>query len=398
MHKKKIAAIILILVFVFNGVAYGKTNKTSKTSKTSKRPVIQDVFAIAPGAPDIVAKGAVLIDASSGQVLYSLNQNVPLPPASTTKVLTGILALEKLNPNDTVTVSADAAKVEGTRIGLFEGEKVKVNDLVYALLMNSANDAAIALAEKVSGSTEKFALLMNDKARQLGAKNSNFVNPNGLPNPKHYTTAYDLAMITRYAMQNPTFRKIVATSSYEIQREKSDAQRNLFNHNKLIQPRSIYRYPGATGVKTGYTIQARQCIVASAQREGREYIAVVLGAEAIWNEPTKLLNYGFNNFHSVDVNIPGEFVQAVSVKNSSEKAELVTEKKFSFSLPIGVNTVPSRKIVLSTKVEAPVKAGTKMGQIEYYYKGQKIGSVNLVSKNHAGNDKCYIRSDHHFLL
>lgn len=383
MHKKKIAAILLILIFAFNGVAYGKTNKISK------KLVIQDTFAMAPGAPDIKAKGAVLIDASSGQVLYGLDQNTPLLPASTTKILTGILAIEKLNLNDTITVSAKAAKVEGTRIGLFEGEKVKVSDLIYALLMNSANDAAIALAEKISGDTDNFALLMNEKARKLGAKNSNFVNPNGLPDPNHHTSAYDLAMITRYAMQNPTFRKVVATSSYEIQREKPDAQKNLFNHNKLVQPNSIYRYPGATGVKTGYTIQARQCIVASAKRDGREYIAVVLGAEAIWQEPTKLLNYGFNNFHSIDVNIPGEFVQVISVKNGTEKAELITEKKFSFSLPSGVNTVPSRKVILSTGVEAPVKAGTKLGRVEYYYKGQKIGSVNLVSKNNVKAKKIF---------
>lgn len=376
MRKIKIIALFLIALYVFPSNAWGVTN-TNNNSKEIK----QDVVSMAPGSPDIKAKGAILMDASSGQVLYGLNQDAPWYPASTTKILTGIIAIEKSDLNDIVTISDNAVRVDGTHIGLEAGEKMKMKDLLYALLLNSSNDSAVAIAEHISGSTDKFAKLMNDKAKEIGAKNSNFVNPNGLPNLKHFTTAYDLALITRYAMTNPTFRQIVSTATYEIHREKPNAQKYLSNHNKMIQPFSFYRYPGATGVKTGYTIQARQCIVASAKRDNREYIVVVLGSEILFEQPRALLDYAFKNFHSVDVVQAGEFVKSVAVKNSKEQVNLITNKGFTFSLPINENKVPDKKIIINSGIKAPIKAKQKLGRIDYYYKGLKVGSVDLLAQN-----------------
>ena len=194
----------------------------------------------------ISAKSAVLIDGVSGRVLYEHNSYEKLPMASTTKIMTGLLACESGKLNNTVKVSAFASGTEGSSLWLKIGEKLTLEELTYGLMLKSGNDAAVAIAEYLGGSIDAFALLMNKRAREIGAKNTNFVNPHGLDADGHYTTAYDLALIAREAMKNDKFREIVSTKTYSILMEGEKWDRALKNHNKLL-----WQYEGCTGIKTG---------------------------------------------------------------------------------------------------------------------------------------------------
>ncbi|NLM97262.1 MAG: D-alanyl-D-alanine carboxypeptidase, partial [Halanaerobiaceae bacterium] len=225
----------------------------------------------ADGLPAVSAKCAVVLDMETGQVLYNKNMSIKAFPASLTKILTTIIALEEGDINDIVKVSRRAAYQEGSSIYLQEGEEIKLEDLLYGVMLSSGNDASVAVAEHISGSIDEFALLMNEKAKEIGALNSNFKNPNGLPDPDHYSTAYDLAVIMRYAMKNKIFRTISGTKNRTISWAGNDWGRGLRNHNKLL-----WLYDDITGGKTGFTKAAGRCLAASAERNGREVIAVVL--------------------------------------------------------------------------------------------------------------------------
>ena len=215
--------------------------------------------------PELVGEAAALIDSRNEQLLFEKNSNKRMYPASTTKILTAIIALERGNLEDIVSIPRVACNIEGSAIGLQEEEKITLEDLLYALMLNSGNDTAVAIACHIGGSVEEFARMMNELAVRIGAENSNFKNPNGLPDPDHYTTARDMALIAHYAMQNPEFRKIVSTRSATIQRGVPDAQIYLENSNKLL-----WNYDGTIGIKTGYTNDARQCLVSAAARQDRK--------------------------------------------------------------------------------------------------------------------------------
>ena len=241
---------------------------------------------LARGLPQLSARSAVLIDVETGQVLYNKHMHLKSFPASLTKVLTTIIALEEGNPQELVKVSRRAAYQEGSSIYLQEGEKIKLLDLLYGVMLASGNDAAVAVAEHIAGSIEDFAVMMNAKAREMGALNSNFINPSGLPDPDHYSTAYDLAMIMRYALKNGIFREITATRNKTIPWADNDWGRGLRNHNKLL-----WQYDDITGGRPAYRAAGR-CLVASAKREGREVVAVILNAPDDWLDVRRLLDYG----------------------------------------------------------------------------------------------------------
>lgn len=207
----------------------------------------------------VTARAVVLMDATTGKILYSRNSYAIMEPASTTKIMTGILAIEKGNLNQTVTVSRRAAEQSGTAMNLRVKEHRTIQELLYGLLLVSGNDAAVAVAESVSGSEENFVTLMNAKARAVGMKYTKFKNPSGLPALNHYTTAIDMAKLARYAMQNRLFAQIVSTKSTTVSHREGGPVRKLINHNKLL-----WRYPYTTGIKTGYTRNAGKCLVASA--------------------------------------------------------------------------------------------------------------------------------------
>lgn len=329
-----------------------------------------------PTPPQIVGKAGVLIDMASGAVLYDKNMLQQLPPASTTKVLTGIIALEKGNLDDMVTASKEAEMTEPSSIFLLEGEQVKLEDLVWALMLNSANDAAVAIAEHLGGSVEGFSKIMNSSARAFGAKNSNFVNPNGLPDENHLTTAYDLAMIARHAMQNERFREIVAAPKKTIERQRPDGIKHLFNHNKLLK-----RYEGATGIKTGYTIKAQQCLIASAKRGDQEFIAVVLGSQGsnIWTDASSLLDYGFENFASSVLMRDGEKLAPVNIKGGTRELKVVASRGFAISHLKGQAITPEKEIAVNSNLEAPIQAGKVVGKVTFKMGNEPIGTIDLVA-------------------
>ena len=237
------------------------------------------------------------MDANTGKVLYQKDADLRLPPASTTKVLTAILTLESSRKlKDMLTVSKADTRVPASKLYLRPGQTISIQDLLYALLLSSANDASLVLAEGVGGTVDRFAELMTNKAHDLGAVNSHFSNPHGLTAPDHYSTARDLAILFRYAMKNPTFREIVQTrissvSSSSVVRKKVVARRiSVRNHNRLL-----WNFDGAIGGKTGYTVAAQKCFVGAVQRNGVTLIVSILGARDQWGDTKRLLEYGFDN-------------------------------------------------------------------------------------------------------
>jgi D-alanyl-D-alanine carboxypeptidase len=238
-------------------------------------------------SPDVNSVAAILINADNGTILYSKNSSREMAPASTTKIMTAILAIEKADLDSKIVVSRNAASKPETSMHLHKGEKVTLKNLLYGLLLSSGNDAATAIAEFISGSEEKFAKLMTQKAREIGMKDTQFKNASGLPALNHYTTAYDLAVLARYALNNSVFAGIVQTKTAQITDEQSNY--NLVNHNKLL-----WRYQFATGIKTGYTQKAGNCLVASANHDGVNLISVVLKSRSTYQDSIKLFENGFN--------------------------------------------------------------------------------------------------------
>ena len=249
--------------------------------------------------PAVSADSVVLMDATTGKILYEKNKNTAYPPASTTKIMTVLLVLENGNLEDMVTVSKNAENADGSKIYLFEGEKISVKELLYGLILASANDCAIALAEHISGSTEEFANLMNEKAKSLGAKNTNFVNPNGLYDINHKTSAYDLALIMQELTKHTEYKEIATTPSYIMApTNKSVEKRPLWNGNRLIHSGDSYYYQGCEGGKTGYTVQSKHSYIAVASRNGQKLIVSLIhdSAKTFFSDSRKLFDYGFKNF------------------------------------------------------------------------------------------------------
>ncbi len=239
------------------------------------------------------AKSAVLIEANGAQILYQRNADLRLPMASTTKIMTALTALEYCSPEQKLTVPAQAVGTEGTSASLCEGEVYTLEELLLCLLLQSANDAAVAIAVNIGGSVEGFATLMNHRAEVLGLCDTNFKNPHGLPHEEHYTSARELALIAFHALKNEVIREIVATKTATV---ISDGGKTtyLYNHNKLLS-----NYDGANGVKTGYTKASGRCLVSSATRGSLTLIAVTLGSHNDWNEHKAMLDYGFGKYESV---------------------------------------------------------------------------------------------------
>lgn len=244
-------------------------------------------LAAVPG-PQVDAEAAVLMVANSKQVLFAKKPDGLMYPASTTKIMTLLTSIESGDSASIVTVSPSAAACEGSRLEIKAGDKMTLSNARYGMMLVSGNDAAEAIAENVAGSIPQFVQLMNKNAEKIGAKNTHFSNPHGLPDPyNHFTTAYDLAIITDYAMKNPDFARIVSTKEYNV-RFLNGKEIHVNNTNKLLKI-----YPGANGVKTGYTNDAGECLVAAAKRGGVQLIVVVLNSEHRWSDAMKLLDYGF---------------------------------------------------------------------------------------------------------
>ncbi|HWB58299.1 MAG TPA: D-alanyl-D-alanine carboxypeptidase family protein [Chthoniobacteraceae bacterium] len=301
------ASVILALLAALalpGAATHAKTTRPKKKAVHKSTPAPAPVPSPTPppesdsSAPDdelhLAAQGAFLIDGLTGETLYEKQPDHLFYPASTTKILTALLVIEAGNLDQTVTIQPEDTKVEPSAIEVKPGEKYTRLQLLYGLLLKSANDAALVLARDNAGSVSAFADKMNLRARELGATSSHFENPHGLHNKNHYTTPHDLALIARAAMQQPLFRRIVGTVDYTLVTD--DGPLPLTNHNKLLT-----MYPGCTGVKTGYTVAAQQVLVGAALKDGREVISVVMHTDhpGIWEDSKTLLNYGFSHFPAI---------------------------------------------------------------------------------------------------
>ena len=325
--------------------------------------------------PTVTGQSAVLIDGKSGQLLFEKEKNTKLPPASVTKILTAIIAIESGKLEDIVTIGANPPLVDGTKVYLEAGEKVKLRDLVRAAMIHSANDAALAIAEYLGSSQQGFAKIMNEKALALGATNSSFRNPHGLTEDGHYTTAYDLALISRYAMQNETFRKVVQSKILDWQGQKW--QTRLININELL-----WSYDDANGIKTGYTKESRNTIVASALRDGRLYIAVILNSpgRVVWEDAKNLLDYGFSNFQQLEL-VQTDGIVA-SIKLDGERSlSLVPKEDFSLSVEAEAAKKVEPQITLNP-LAGRISKGDIVGRMLFAVDGNEVGGVDLI----AGND------------
>lgn len=274
------------------------------------------------------------MDASTGKVLYQKEADLRLPPASTTKVLTAILTLESGRKlSDSLTVSKEATRVPASKLYLRPGQHLSIEELLYGIMLASANDASVVLAEGIAGSVERFSELMTKKAHDIGATNTHFTNPHGLTAPDHYSTARDLAIVFRYAMKNSTFREIVQTkfssvSTSAMVRKKVVPRRiSVRNHNRLL-----WGFDGAIGGKTGYTHAAQKCFVGAVQRNGSTLIVVILGARDLWGDTKRLLEYGFDNYDALKAPalpagrlVPAD--RAVSVRSDRPSAAMASSQE-----------------------------------------------------------------------
>lgn len=320
----------------------------------------------------ISARSAVLIDAHTGRVLYEHNAYEQLPLASTTKIMTGLLACESGKLNEIVKTSAFASGTEGSSLWLKVGEKLTLEELTYGLMLKSGNDAAVAIAEYLGGSLDSFALMMTQRAKKIGAVNTNFVNPHGLDADGHYTTAYDLAQISREAMKNKKFREIVSTKTYSIPMEGENWDRALKNHNKLL-----WRYEGCNGVKTGFTKKCGRCLVTSAKRGDEEYICVTLNAPDDWNDHTSLLDYGFENYETETIIKKGD--KAVSFTYDAENnrsVNLVAKNDSKISVANNEEIVTG---IIYEPLVTPADKGTTAGFLYVFCNGKQVDKIELVT-------------------
>ena len=327
--------------------------------------------------PENSARSAVLMEVESGRVLYEKNAHEKLPMASTTKIMTAILALENSQLSDIVTVSPKASGIEGSSLYLEAGEKLTMEHLLYGLMLRSGNDAAHAIAEHIGETVEDFASMMNKKAVEIGAKNTHFVNPHGLHHGDHYTTAYDLALISSYAMKNPTFREIVSTQYYRIPWEGQPWDRVIMNKNALL-----WNYEGANGIKTGYTKASRRCLASAALRNDMQLVAVVLDCQPWFDDSAAILDYGFSNYKMTKIFEKGEIVGQIPVKKGFEKTvDLMLMDDVSIPLAEG----ELEKIQISLKhpefLKAPVTAGTRVGSLEIILEDTKISRDIYTASN-----------------
>lgn len=324
--------------------------------------------------PDVHATSAILIDAVSGQVLYERNADAELPMASTTKVMTALLFCERVRDTDVITASKNACDTHDSSIHLQCGEKVSGNDMLHAILMRSANDGCVAAAEHISGSESAFVDLMNERAISLGAMHTHFVNSHGLPASNHYTTARDLAIIARAAMQEPRIRDVVRTRYYVMKRSLNKQDVHLRNHSHFLG-----YFPGADGVKTGWTHDAGHCYVGSATWGKWQLIAVVLHSPNYVHETSALMKYGFFHFQPNVVAQPGETVGLCSVRDGERPTISVTAKD-----PVQVVTRKGqaanvdRQLHLLT-VAAPIRKGAVVGTLDADVDGKTVDSSPLLA-------------------
>ncbi len=321
------------------------------------------------------AASAALIEASSLQMLLAKDQTLRLPMASTTKVITALITLERCSMDEVVSVAKEAVGVGGSCLYVREGEKLTVRDLLYGLMLRSGNDAAAALAIHIGGSIEGFADIMNERARLMGLENSNFVSPNGLDREGHYSSAYDLCVIAAKALENPDFRRIVSTQYYTIQTD----QRKIYVKNKNTM---LWDYEGCIGVKTGYTSKSGRCLVFAAERNGMLLVGCVLNCRPMFEVAAEMLDFGFDNYEMVKAVTAGTELSRCTVENGVQSVLALTAKDdISIPLKKGAELSVDVNVSLPQTPIAPVLEGERIGECELLIGGCPVGKTELLAKS-----------------
>ncbi|QIA27198.1 D-alanyl-D-alanine carboxypeptidase [Thermaerobacter sp. PB12/4term] len=327
--------------------------------------------------PSQDARAAILVDAATGQVLYARNADATMPMASTTKIMTALLAIERGDLQQVITTSQRAFGVEGSSLYLALGEQRTLEELLYGLMLQSGNDAAVAIAEGLAGSVETFVQWMNQRARELGLEHTRFADPHGLASRDHYTSARDLATLARVALANPTFRRVVGTREYRMPWPEKNSERVLYNHNRFLW------HDGATGVKNGYTSAARGALVASAQRDGIELVGVLLGAHptGMYRDMAALMDWGFARFEPLPLVQAGERVGQVPVRGGrQDSVAAVAAYGARWLVPRDEPAPPVRRQVeLEQALQAPVGEGARVGTLVVRVGDQVVDRIPLLS-------------------
>lgn len=334
----------------------------------NSKPVLADNL-------DLIAESAILLDFTTGKILFEKNAHIPKPPASTTKIMTALIALERGDLNQEIVTSPNASHIGGSSIYLKPGDKYKLEEMLYGLMLSSGNDAAVAVAENLAGSEEQYAAWMTEKAKLLGARATTFLNSSGMPKPGHFSTAYDLAIITRYALNNPLFEKIVKTKQHSLICPPPDNERILNNHNKLL-----WRYQYADGVKTGYTREAGRCLVASATRNGHRLIAVVLNSKKTYEDVQKMFEYGFQKYQLLNVVSTLEKLGEIPVVMGAKgRVPVLPNRNLTLLLPKGKENDLKVKLELKKFIQAPVARFQRVGEVQVKLGEEIIDQIPVIA-------------------
>lgn len=361
MKKNNVLSLIIILIAIF--VSSFKISVMAKETNS-------------------IAKGMVVIEGNSGDVLYSKNENLELPMASTTKIVTAIVAIENSSDLDEkFVVSEKAIGIEGTSIYLKSGEKLSLRELLYGLILASGNDCAIAIAEHIAG-LDNFVVLMNEFASNLGLKHTNFKNPHGLDEDGHYTSAYDLSIMTAYALKNPIFREIVSTERMVIEKNDLYQARYLKHKNRLL-----FTDEKCIGVKTGFTDNAGRCLVNAHEENGLQIISVVLNCQPMFEECDRLTKLAMSEYMMKEFILPYNFVSNVEIdKSSKTEVGIITIAGFKKPILKSEENEYEVKYILPDRLVAPIELNQGVGSVQVLYKGDVIYQGELITIEDAQNN------------
>ncbi len=383
-----------LIIFLYTFTVYADDEDLENLGDV---PFIINASSDTTTVPTINSRSAIIFDRTSGSVLFGKNENEKRKMASTTKIMTAIIVIENSNLDDVVTISSKSAGTGGSRLGLHTDDKVSIRDLLYGLLLCSGNDSAVALAEHVGGSIDNFAILMNSKVSELGLTSTNFVTPHGLDSDDHYTTAYELAVITNYALKNDVFRKFVGTKNCTI--SINGHPKNLSNTNELLG-----NLDGVYGVKTGFTNGANRCLVTSLKRDNMDLICVVLGADTKKDrtkDSVNLIEYAFKNFKSINLRekVMNEFANwkicntssFIVKKGCSNNIDAVLEDLPYDFFPINCNHIDDISIYIycNTNLEAPLVENSIIGYLTISIDNKTVLTLNIYNSNSINKKSCF---------
>ena len=363
--------LITVLLFAMLSVYASATSKSTKSNIFTK---------------NISAKAATLYEPTSKKVIYSKNGEERLPMASTTKIMTAMVVVDNCNTMETVIIGPESVGVEGSSAYLSEGDEYTVLELLYALMLQSANDAATALAYYVAGGISEFSEMMNRKANDLGLENTHFTNPHGLDAEDHYTTSNDLAIMSAELLENEILREIVST--YKKTFTYDERTRTYINHNKLLR-----LYADAAGVKTGFTKRSGRCLVGAAERDGMTFISVTLDAPSDWSDHTALLDFAFDSYEKIQLTAKGDYLQNINVVGGDKESVYISAKENLEVIKEKETTDIEEIISLPKYLIAPIKEGETVGRVTYKVGGRDytVDLVALNEVNRKGENNIFLR-------